>query len=311
MQQNLIGPPILKTLNDYMTTTEAILLKRGENPEIPITTLTSLNSKLWGLKAGWLYVIGARASNGKSAFAAQIAWDCAVNHKRVLFLSLEMKVERILERLFCYIYRINNYELQKGAFSKRPEYQERWVEFKRLINDRPIVLSDFIGRNWKDIESTIAGMEQKPEVLVIDHIHHITMVPGLNDKQAIDEYLEHFSQLVIKHNMVGILNAQINRVSQMERDGEPEMFNLKGTGKLEEVADVVLLLWWPAHRDEAKHKNLYKINVAKNRDGHTGRMEVKFEPEYYSFSDFSVEEKEQLATKKKKPLKDWINKEDE
>lgn len=299
-----------KPVAEYLETTEDTLRKRGGNPEIPINTIPSLNSKLWGLNKGWVYVIGARTSNGKSAFAAQLAWDCAVNRKRVLFLSLEMKVDRILERLFCYIYRINNYELQRGAFAKNVKYQQQWIEFKNLLNDRPIVLSDFIGKNWQDIERAIESLDEKPEVIVIDHIHHITTAKGLTDKQAIDDYLQNFSKMVIRYNMVGILNAQINRVSQNEREGEPEEHNLKGTGKLEEIADVTILLWWPAHRDDKKNKNMYKINIAKNRDGHTGRLELKFEPEYYSFSDFSSEEKEKLAeVVQKKKNKEWLTKE--
>lgn len=294
----MIDEILKESMNSYLDSAKNILLNRSERPEIPITTIPMLNNKLWGLKKGQIHIVAARASQGKSGFAMQLAWDAAVNGKKVLFLSLEMTVERLLERLFCNIYKINNLEMQYGKFAKHPIYKEQWDNFCILVGSKNFIVSDMIGRNWQEVETLINDLYNKPDVIVIDHINHIKSVPGMNDKQAIDDYLEKFSEIIIRHNIAGILCAQINRVSQGENEGEPQEYNLKGTGKLEEIADVIMLLWWPHHAKEEKEKELYKINISKNRDGMTGKLNLRFEPQFYAFSDYIGDLKDVKPLKK-------------
>ena len=80
-----------------------VSLKRLENAGFEI------NHKLFGLKRGRLHLIGARSSHGKSAMSLQIAYDLASQGKKVLFLSLEMTNAEMVERIFCNVYKINNY----------------------------------------------------------------------------------------------------------------------------------------------------------------------------------------------------------
>lgn len=287
----------LKTLSEYLTTTEEMLSKRGGAPEMSVNSMPELNRKLWGLRKQEIVIIGARTSNGKSAFATQIGWDCAVNFHKVLYLSIEMPVERVLERLFCTLHKVDNYELLRGGF-KKDKYQEEWKQFKVLVKSRPIVFCDYIGKTWKEVDRAIELLKDKPDVVIIDHIHHIRSSGGMSDKQQIDDYLEHFREMAIRYKFCGILCAQINRVSAEDKSGEPQLYHLKSTGKLEEIADVALLLSWPWHSDNKKDKNLYKVNVAKNRYGSTGRFDLKFEPEYYLFSG-STESKPEAKVKSK------------
>lgn len=287
----------------YLDSAQNILKSRGDRPDCPITTIPTLNHKVWGLKRGQVHIIAARASQGKSAFAMQLAWDCAVNNKKVLFLSLEMTVERLLERLFCNIYQINNLELQYGKFAKNPEYQSQWVEFTALVKSKPFILTDLVGKTWKELDTVLNGLDVKPDVIVVDHINHIKSIAGSNDKQIIDDYLENFHDFVKANKIIGILCAQINRVAQGENEGEPQEHNLKGTGKLEEIADVIFLLWWPYHANEKKPKNEYRINISKNRDGMTGKMSLNFIPQHYCFSDYVPPTDEEVKQKNKRWLK--------
>ena len=60
-----------------------------------ITTIPSLNFKIWGIKKREMTLVAARTSMGKSAFMNQLAWDLAVNNHKVLYLSLEMDVHAL------------------------------------------------------------------------------------------------------------------------------------------------------------------------------------------------------------------------
>lgn len=290
-----------------------MLLSRGEAPEIPITTLPTLNKKLWGLRKGEVTIVGARTSQGKSSVISQLAWDFATGGKKVLFLSIEMPIKRVIERLFCMVCRIDNYEMLKGRFKYEEKYPKEWATFKNLMEKHRIVFCDYIGKSWSEVENLINTFQSKPDVVIIDHVHHIHVdKKGLNEKQTLDDYLENFRTLTIRYNFSGILCAQVNRTSQEEREGEPQLHHLKSTGKLEEIADNVLLLWWPHHSNDKKDRNRYQINIAKCRYGATGRIDIKFEPEYYFFSDLSPEELKATTKKEKKSSqKDWQEKYEE
>ena len=250
---------------------------------MPIKSLTELNEKLWGIKRQKITLIAARTSVGKSTFALQIAYDLALSGKRVLFLSLEMTVEDMLERLFCYENRINNQDLMRGKFSY---YQEKFTRFSAEIKKLKFVFSDCIGKNWEEVDKLISNLTSKPDALFIDHINAIKIVG--NGKEAIDGYLTNMVRIAKHQNIAMVLCCQINRDNQKDDDKTPQLHELKGSGNLEEMADIVILLHWPykyAKEDQDISKNKYVVIVGKNRNGPTGYIDVNFIPEWYAFTD--------------------------
>jgi len=234
-------------------------------------------------------VVAARTSCGKSTFALQLAYGMALLRKRVLFLSLEMTVEDMLERLFCYEYRINNQELIRGNFSK---YADKFETFSQEIKTLPFVLSDCIGNNWQEVDKLLSALNPKPDVLFIDHINAIKTSGGFA-KDVIDDYLNNIVAITKHNNISTVLCCQINRDNQKDDDKTPQLHELKGSGNIEECCDQAVLLHWPyryAKEGEEINKNKYIAIVAKNRNGPTGYIELNFEPEYYSFSDAKEEQ---------------------
>jgi len=80
--------------------------------------------------------------------------------------------------------------------------------------------------------------------------------------------------------------AQINRnVSHTDNGGmrEPELSDFKETGVLEENTDVAILLYWPDRESPE-----YIMNVAKNRDGRTGRIPCLFRGKFCTIEENSI-----------------------
>jgi replicative DNA helicase len=97
----------VRALSTFSSSIETILISRGNEPDLPFSSLPSLNKKIWGLQKG-LTVLAGRTSQGKSSIAMQWAFDIASSKKPVVFLSLEMSVEALTERLFCNIMQVDN-----------------------------------------------------------------------------------------------------------------------------------------------------------------------------------------------------------
>lgn len=257
---------------------------------MPITTIPSLDKMIWGIKRRELTVVAGRTSMGKSAFMNQLAWDLAGSKMNVLYLSLEMDVSSLQERLFCNVCSVHNFELIKGAYSTVPGIQRKWKEFEGKVEDRRLEYCDYIGHTWKQIDDTLQGLHTKPDVVVLDHINEIMSANVKDRRHVIDDYILHLREMSVRDNFALILGAQINRMGQTETNKEPQLHQIKESGGVEQVCDLAMLLWWPYKENENNPKHIYKVNVAKNRNGWTGHVKIKYEPEYYRFSDLSPEE---------------------
>jgi len=275
-----------KILDFYLPEVEQILRDRGKEPELPLKRLSSINKKIWGIHKKKLTIVGARTSNCKSAFVINIAFDLALDNHSVLFLSLEMPIHDIIERMFCMHKKVDNIELLHGNIDK---YKEQWKTFCEKIKNAPLVITDMIGKNWKEIDDVVAKVNPKPEVIIVDHLQEARGAYTQTQKNVIDEYLKNLRTMAIKYNFAAIVCSQINRASQDSDDKSPQLHQLKSSGYVEEGADIVFLLHWPYHYNDNVKINDFKINIAKNRNGRTGFLNINYCPEYYLFEDVPEE----------------------
>lgn len=272
---------------------ETELKSRAEEPKLSLHTLPNFNRKIWGLKYG-LTVIGARTSMGKSAFALQLAYDLADQKHHVLFLSLEMTTESMIERLFCNLMEIDNFDMLTGKLKTNPLYWDKWATFSKLM-DIPLMLSCGIGSSFDQINDIIDLLKPKPAVIIVDYIQAIRS--SRNEREEMNEYIRKFREVCLKNNIAGILCSQVGRAVFEEGNREPALANLKGTGVLEEHSDTCILLHWEHFYKPEADPNKYKIIIAKQRNGRTGEYVLHFEPKYYKFYDSVPTEKTPILDK--------------
>lgn len=275
---------MLKLVKDSLGKTGEMLAKRSTSPELPLTTLTELNKKMWGIHKKKLTVIAARTSNGKSALASQLAWDIASQGKKVLFITLEMPEEDMVERMFCQIMKVDNMDLLTGRFS---QHITKWAEFEQKLAKMPLIITDMIGRSWQELDEYITKSGMRPDVIFIDHVQEARDASQPNQKFVIEEYLKALRTMAIRDNFAAVVLSQVNRTAQEDDHREPQLHHLKGTGYLEEGADVILLLHWPYYYSKKRgENNRFVIRIAKNRNGRTGWIEVSYTPNFYLFEDY-------------------------
>jgi replicative DNA helicase len=277
-------------IQKYLPATRKVLEARGKEPELPIVSLPNLNKKIWGLSPSKMTIIGARTSVGKTAFAMQVAYDLAHQGHPVLYLSFEMKYDELIERIFVHRYKINNFDLLSGGF---PKYQQQWADFENYLKDTRLVITDGFARKWQELDAFLDSLETVPKVIILDYIQAISQ-SSMEGKGFIDEYIRHFRELCAYRNFAGVILSQVNRSNPDARDKTPQLHQLKGSGFLEEHADVVILLDWPCKHTKNTDPSKYHIHVAKNRTGRTGYMELKYIPETYTFEDIEDIREEQL-----------------
>ncbi len=84
-----------------------------------------------------------------------------------------------------------------------------------------------------------------------------------------------------------LLLSQLSREPERQPEKRPKLSDLRESGSLEQDADLVYLLYWPFYYDKTvQHENLTELDVAKNRNGRTGVVDVSFDKETVSFRDW-------------------------
>ncbi|MCQ2081688.1 MAG: hypothetical protein MJZ11_08510 [Lachnospiraceae bacterium] len=258
------------------------------------TGFNKLDSMLDGLPKGDQgdIVIAARPSIGKTSFASQIATGLASNgHKGAVF-EFEMSSDALLMRELCIETGIAPYFIKHGLALETHSMMQRVQGGMQRLFDLPLEYYDVTNAKtdmtW--IENKIRQLAKEGvEFFVVDHIGLIKHEdPKLPDYARISDISARFQKLCRKYNIAIIQLVQVNRVAEGER---PTLAHLKGSGAIEENADIVMML----HRDRAQSPEDTVIKtdiiVAKNRNGSCGTIKFDFFPKFTKFSE-AEEEKE-------------------
>ena len=86
-------------------------------------------------------------------------------------------------------------------------------------------------------------------------------------------------------NVPVVALSQLNRKVEERSDKRPMLSDLRESGAIEQDADIVLFLYRDDYYNEDSEKhNIAECIVAKNRHGETGKVELRWMPEYTQFS---------------------------
>ena len=269
---------------------ETIFGRHNKPQDLPIDFLPDLNRKIWGLQKKKLVIVGGRPSMGKSSFLLQLALSLAKQGKTVYFFSFEMSKEVCVERMFSSECEIDNWLLRTGDIvniADNPEYNIKLTNFYKTLDDMKFMLVETIGRNLPQLNEILKMFPHKPDAVFIDYGNMVETEKSKTRKESLDEYIKGLRALAIHNDFCAIMAAQINRKThESGKIREPKIWELKETGELEQVSDMVFLLHWQYYYErDPGTKNDYIINIAKNRDGRTAQKKILFFPEYSKFKE--------------------------
>jgi len=259
------------------------------------TTIAGLDDMTGGLKGGQLVIIAARPSMGKSAFANQLG----IKAPRAYISTLEMSKRQLAERAAA---NMGNFPYRWMTNPKDDSSSEVWARLTAvvpLVNSLDWVIDDSAGLTADVICARIrqTHMAKPLSVAVIDHLGIISR-PGRNDAAELGQITTMFKGLAKDLDIPVVLLAQLNRKVEDRADKRPALSDLRDSGRIEEDADIVVLLYRPEYYN-LEPAGYVEFIVAKNRDGETGsawaqsrlanmRLESCEAPEYQAPSKTNV-----------------------
>ena len=267
-----------------------------KDKEFSVDFLPELDDMIWGLKRRELVIIGARTGMGKSTFMLNLADTFARQAKKVIFFSFEMSKEVCLERLMSAHLRVDNRLIARGKHAELYKgniggIKEKEDAYYSELQTRDFILVEKIGRNLPEFKEVMTVIpDGPPDVVFIDYGNMVETMSGRTKKQSLDEYTGGLRALAKKYNFCVVVGAQINRSTHAgNKIRPPRIWELKDSGDLEQMADMIFLLHWEYFYGEApaEEKYSYIVDVAKNRNGPTGVFNCEFHPQFSRITEKS------------------------
>jgi replicative DNA helicase len=250
------------------------------------TGLVDLDRVISGLCPSDLIVVAARPGMGKTALATGMASNAAMAGHTTLFFSLEMSAKQLHYRMLSMMARVDLLRLRTGQINDHEHITtlragERLATLPLLINDTGGI---------SDAEIRAEAKKIRPSLIVVDYLQLITP-SKTTDRRDLDiaGITRNLKAMAKELNVPTVLLSQLNRKVE-ERTGKasrrPFLSDLRDSGAIEQDADVVMFIY----RDEAYNPNsadagIAEINIAKQRNGPTSLIPVRFEDYCARFSD--------------------------
>lgn len=260
---------------------------KGKLPGID-TGFNSLNRITGGFRGGQLVIVGGRPGMGKTAFMTTMAVRMASSQIPVLYLSIEMSVQEMADRILSQLVTFENNKIRAGTIN-----EQEVIEITKGLS-KMSSLPLYLAVDTTDVAEVrnmvvTAKANYDIKAVFLDYIQLMDLGLGSsyenrqNEMAKISRALKH---LAMQTNTTIIVGSQLNRMVEGRKDKKPTLADLRESGAIEQDSDIVLLLYRKGYYDEdGKTDNTAEVCVAKHRNGPTGVITMAFLPEHILYAD--------------------------
>lgn len=251
------------------------------------TGFPDLDRLLGGLRKSRLYTLLGSTGGGKTALALNMALHAIAQARHVLFFSLEMDEDELVQRLLSMETHIDQSVFRDAAAdpSEKAAMHEAAKRLARLdlhLDDRTYQLSAMRSR------ARSLHLARPLDLIVVDYLG--LMEPEQSGKKSEPRYLEvgelskGLKRLARELKVPVLALAQLNRAADAAT--EPQLEHIYESAKIGQDSDVVIFAHIDPSQAQLRNNAMpYRVNVIvrKNRNGRLGRAELWFRPRLTKF----------------------------
>ena len=279
--------PVSAVLPDVLDQLSALSEDGGGQLPGLSTGLSAVDAKISGLNRSDLVLLAARPGMGKTSMALNMALNVAKSsRKTVAIFSLEMSKEQLVTRLLSAEALVENTRLKNGNL--RETDWVRIADASTVLNQVDIRIDDNPMLSVADMNAKCRRLDDLG-LVVIDYLQLMTSAGGRgysgeNRQQVVSDISRMLKIMAKELDVPVVCLSQLSRANEKREDKRPMLSDLRESGAIEQDADIVLFLFRDDYYNEDSEKrNIAECIVAKNRHGETGKVELRWLPEYTSF----------------------------
>lgn len=259
----------VKHIREYLRESTAEMQKRVDATDqltgVP-TGIPQLDELTDGLQPSDLIVLAARPSVGKTAVAMQIAVNAARHGVRTLVFSMEMSGRQLTDRVQAHVACVNATGIRRPKILGQDDFR-RLLNAGSEIGQLPIQIDQTCALSVEAISARARQVHATDglSLVVIDYLTLIAMPKAPTTADALQIVTGGLKRLSKELGVPVLCLSQLSRDAASRR---PTMGELRGSGSIEQDADVVIFLWRP--REEKKTELVLLLD--KQRNGETGEI---------------------------------------
>jgi len=251
------------------------------------TGYRDLDNMTAGLQRSDLIILAARPAMGKTTLVTNLAYNVATVAKQpVLFFSLEMSKEQLVDRMLADASGVDAWNIRTGNLSDQDF--SKLSEAMGEMAEAPIYIDDTPGLSVLEMRTKArrAAHEAPLGLIIVDYLQ-LMQASGRTDGNRVQEVsaISRGLKLIARE-----LNVPVIALSQLSRSVEsrspqiPQLADLRESGSIEQDADIVMFIYREAYYNpETERENITDLFIAKHRNGPTGKVELYFHPERLRF----------------------------
>lgn len=283
-----------RALGEEVSDAVARIYEQVENPGgmggLPLG-FTELDRLTRLIKPGQFVILAARPAVGKTSLAIQFILYAA-RFGPVIFFSLEMTKEEIIERMLMIVAGVNTYDLESG--SRMTEIEKAAAQISKL----PIFILDRVPMTTFEMRiqaRRLAAQHGTPALIVLDHAEEAELAKAAENKRIkIETVVKDFRDIGRLLKCPMLVLSQLARKLEDREDKRPILSDLRETGYLEAIANFVIFLYRQGYHKApesqgpswgAAQRFPAEIIVAKARGGRRGTIHVDWVPDYTRFEE--------------------------
>jgi replicative DNA helicase len=296
--------------------------KRGGGITGFATGFHDLDKMTAGLHKGDLYIVAARPGMGKTSFVLNLAAQLAEPRRvavegsadvgealgtGVVFFSLEMPREQLASRLLASDAGVDVSKIRSGNIGK-----DDWInltESASKLGHLPLWLDDTPAIGLLDVRARVRRLQaeigrrgsdgpkaERLGLVVIDYLQLMSGRPGVQSReQEISELSRGLKQLAKEMGVAVIALSQLNRSveTRTTKDKRPQLSDLRESGAIEQDADCIMFIYRDDYYfPETTEPDTAELIVAKQRNGPTGKVKLRFNKACTRFENRASDEYE-------------------
>jgi replicative DNA helicase len=283
--------PVKSVLEEAFERLDKLHQEKGTFRGVP-TGFHDLDNYLAGLQKSDLIVLAARPSLGKTSLALDIARHVAVKEKLpVGVFSLEMSKHDLVDRLLAAQAGVDLWKLRTGRLSV-DGFDNDFSRIQEALGDlseAPIFIDDAATMTVLQMRTMARRLqaEHKIGLLIVDYLQLIQPTNAADSEvRQLTEISRSLKALARELEAPILALSQFSRAPESRPDQMPRLADLRGSGSIEQDADVVMFIYREDRvKKNSEKPNIAEIIIAKHRNGPLGRAELYFNESHASFKN--------------------------
>ena len=283
--------PVAQLIRPFLDQLEKLASGKDAQPGLA-SGFSAVDQKIHGLNHSDLILLAARPAMGKSSLALNMALNAAKSSKKtVAVFSLEMSKEQLLVRLMSSESLVELERLSKGRLSLTD--WSKLNQAARTLRQTDIRIDDNPMLTVADINAKCRRLDNLG-LVVIDYLQLMSSSGekgyyGENRQQAVSDMSRMLKIMAKELDVPVICLSQLSRANERREDKRPMLSDLRDSGAIEQDADIVMFLYRDDYyKEDSESRNTAECIIAKNRHGETGKVLLRWTPEYTTFSTLEM-----------------------